>query len=271
MERSSKGTIRLTLSLLTAVLVMAASSAGIFVPYTYSRETLNWATQGAGQDIANLFFAGPALIIAAVLAYRGSRGAYYIWGGTLLYLVYTYAIYCFALHFNDLFLIYCSIFGLSFYLLAYFMLAESGKTDTSMFNLSKVPARPVGIYLIVIAVMFCALWLKDIVSAMLSGSVPPAIADTGLLSNPVHVMDLAVLLPGFVMTAMLLFRKSYIGLALAPVMLMFCALMNIAIGAAVILLGKKGFPSDASLAAIFGILTLISAGMLAWFLRSLKK
>lgn len=270
MESGMKNKLSLILSLFTAGLVIAASAAGIFGDYTYARETLNWAVQGKGQDIANLFFAAPALIITALLAYRGSRRAYYVWGGTLLYLIYTYAIYCFALHFNNLFLVYCAIFGLSFYMFAYFIIKEFNKTDTSMFNLPKVPVKTAGIFLIVLAALFYMLWLKDIISSMINNSVPQAILETGLLSNPVHVIDLAILLPAFIITAVFLFKKRYFGLALTPVMLMFCVLMNIAIGAAVILLGIYGFPSDMSLAFVFGILTLISAGILAWFLRSMK-
>ena len=40
------------------------------------------------------------------------------------------------------------------------------------------------------------LWLSELIPASLSGEVPKSVTDAGLWVNPIHVLDLAVLLPG---------------------------------------------------------------------------
>ena len=106
--------ISIWLSLAIAVLVLIASSAGIFIKSIYARETMVYAVQGFGQDIANLV-AVPTLFIAVYFVNKGSVKAFLVWMGVLITLIYAYVIYAFAVHFNSLFLVYVAILGLSFY------------------------------------------------------------------------------------------------------------------------------------------------------------
>ena len=48
----------------------------------------------------------PVILLAAFFARKGRRPALFILMGSLMYACYTFAIYCFALHFNALFLVY---------------------------------------------------------------------------------------------------------------------------------------------------------------------
>ena len=106
----------LWLSVLVALLVLIASSAGLFLNSLYARETMSWTVQTFGQDIANLV-AVVALFIAAYFVNKGSVKAFLVWIGVLLTLLYAYIIYAFDIHFNSLFLVYVAIVGLSFYTL----------------------------------------------------------------------------------------------------------------------------------------------------------
>src|SRR5687767_13917567 len=105
----------LWLSLLLAVLVAAASGAGILLEGTYAKESASWAAQGVGQDIVTLTLAVPLLIVSAIEASRGSKRALLVWTGVLVYLVYSYTLYAFFIHFNALFVVYTAALGLSFY------------------------------------------------------------------------------------------------------------------------------------------------------------
>lgn len=103
----------LWLSVIDALLVLAASAAGLLLKSIYARETPSWAVQGRGQDIVNLV----AVVVLCMAAYgvnKGSGKAFLVWSGVLLYLLYAYSIYAFDVHLNRLFLVYVAILGLSF-------------------------------------------------------------------------------------------------------------------------------------------------------------
>src|SRR5690242_15740675 len=105
--KESNGKTILFLSIAIALLVIIASSTGLFLSHTYSNETFNWATQSLAQDVIDLFLIMPSLIITAVLAYRKNKIPLLLWTGVIFSLIYTFVIYCFALHFNKLFIFYC--------------------------------------------------------------------------------------------------------------------------------------------------------------------
>ena len=58
---------------------------------------------------------------------------------------------------------------------------------------------------------------------------PPSLAEAGLPTNPVHVLDLAIVLPAMIVTGVLLRRRRPLGLLLAPVLLVFAVAMGVAI------------------------------------------
>ncbi|MFL5590822.1 MAG: hypothetical protein ACJ8DI_24685, partial [Ktedonobacteraceae bacterium] len=65
----------LWLSVLVAVLVLIASSAGLFIKSIYARETMSWTGQAYGQDVANLV-AAVALFITVYFVNKESVKAF---------------------------------------------------------------------------------------------------------------------------------------------------------------------------------------------------
>src|SRR5450631_1289659 len=106
---------RIILTMLLTAFTVIASCVGLFTPSFYSTETLNWQAQSVSQDFIDLVLIAPCLLITSILARRNNKIAILIWGGVLLYLTYTFVIYCFDIHFNKLFILYCFCLGLSFY------------------------------------------------------------------------------------------------------------------------------------------------------------
>jgi hypothetical protein len=98
-----------------AALLALATLGGILLRSTYARETSTWAAQGTGQDWVNLLVVVPWMSLSGRRAARGSRRALLLLGGGLIYLVYGFLAYAFAVHFNVLFLLYCAVLGLSFF------------------------------------------------------------------------------------------------------------------------------------------------------------
>jgi len=262
--------IILWLSLPLAVLVTIASVIGLTTAGFYSAETLNWQAQSVGQDIVDLFLIIPALLISSYYAYRRHNGALLVWAGIIAFLVYTFTIYCFAVHFNALFIVYCLTLGLSFYAMAWFLLTIL-KNDLPGILFKKVPYRLTALYLVIIAIVFYVLWLAEIIPAILNQEVPPSIKEAGLFTNTVHVIDLSVFLPGVLITAIFLLRKKITGFIMAPVLLSFFVWMNLSIGGLVIYMKKAGVEQEYTVAVIMGVLALLSAGLLVVYIKRIAK
>lgn len=253
------------------VILMAICSAiGIWRQNLYFRETADWLAQCVGQDISNLFFVAPILLVSALYAARGNRMAKIIWVGAMITNIYSYVIYCFAVHFNYLFLIYCLILGLSNYSVIYFFVNYLKEDFKSWFN-EKVPTKTIGIFLMFLAVMFTFLWLSGDLPAVFKNNVPENITEIGLITNPVHVLDYTFFLPLIFIAGFMLIKKRNLGYLLAPMMIVFAIITNINIISLMIVAKYKNVPSDMGLIIGFGIFTIICCGFLWLMLRRLKK
>ena len=181
--------------------------------FPYSEETENWVAQAIAQDLVNLV-AFLALAILAILAVRGSLRAYLAWLGVVAYGTYTYAIYAFALHFGPLFLVHVAVFGMSIYTLIVGLMRIDYELVKEVFT-EHVPRRFIASLLITIGAFFYLLWLASVIPSLIAGETPEEIVKAGLLTNPVHVLDMAVLLPAMLLAGFLLLRQRAFGYVLA--------------------------------------------------------
>lgn len=243
-------------SVILAVLTAYASLSGIMLDDTYSREAEGWAAEGVGQDYGNLA-AVTALLICSFYMAKGSARAFLVLTGTLLYLVYAYTLYAFFIHFNSLFLVYVAILGLSFYSL--FSACVYAARAQIAERLHGGENKNAGLFLVLVGILFALLWLSDVVAAILSGTAPKNVAAYGFTVNPVHVIDLSVILPGMIITGILLRRKNALGLFFAVPFLWFSALMGLSIVFAMIVSAHRGLPSAVEPAVMVGFIVLLSA------------
>lgn len=195
------------LSYILAALVAAASAAGVLVERVSALEKPIWAAQGVGQDIVNLVVAVPVLVVSAHLAQKGSLRALLVWTGALMYLVYSYIVYSFFVHFGPLFPVYIAILSLSFYMLLATLLSADVDRVAKAFS-ENAPIRLTGNLLMGLSGVFYLLWGSDVVRSLLSGTAPQSAIDVGFPVNPIHVMDMGLLLPGMALTGLLL-RRSW--------------------------------------------------------------
>ena len=251
-----------------ALLVALASLGGIVMPATYARETASWAAQGIGQDWVNLLLVVPWLLLTAVLTLRASRPAALLLGGGLVYTLYSYVIYAFAVHFNALFLVYCVALGLSFFALLLLLRALLEEDVRAWYGL-RAPVRTAGVLQIAIAVIFAFLWLSEVVPALVHDRAPASVDAGGFFTNPVHVLDLSILLPALALSGVLLLRRRAAGFLLAPLLLGFAVLMAAAIAGMIVLMHQRGVAIDASGSIVLGALALVSAFVLARLLRGM--
>jgi len=268
MTNKTPRSLYLWLSLPLAALLVISSYGGLFWPAAYSRETPLWAAQVKGSDVVNLVVAAPVLLVSAVLGLRKSMAAQLIWLGTLLFLLYNFLIYALAVRFNSLFLVYCAIFGMSFYAFVIGLSSFSSREAAALYS-PRAPVKTIATVFLLVAAVFGAQWLREIVPALLSGVAPPkSVTDTGLPTNPVHFLDLAVALPGHVIAAVLLVRRRVAGYVWAPILLTLGILMFLAIAAMVIAMWRIGAPGGRVPALIFASAAAGGALLLAKYLRT---
>ncbi|HEU5056136.1 MAG TPA: hypothetical protein VFU21_06410, partial [Kofleriaceae bacterium] len=208
------------------------------------------------------------LIACAAGTWRGRGHWHLLLGGALLFAVYTFAIYAFSVHFNELFLVYCAALGLSSYL-AVFLLRSLRPDDVRARPDRRAPVRSTAALLLAIGGIFALLWLAEIVPAIAAGRAPDSVASAGLPTNPVHVLDLAIVLPAHLLAGAALLRRHPAGALLAPVVLAFGVPMAASIGGMMIVMHLLGTPvAIPVVAAMIGV-AAISAAALARFLRAL--
>jgi hypothetical protein len=243
MKTKETGLAALWLSYPLAALVAVAAGAGLFWPPAYAQETPVWAAEGTGGDAVNLVLIVPILLVSARLAQRGSVAARLVWMGTLIFLLYNFLVYAMAVHFNALFLVYCGVLGFSFYALVGSLPSLSPAEIASSYS-PRAPVKTMAAAFFLIALVFAAQWLREIIPALLSGQAPKSVRDAGLLTSPVHVLDLSIVLPGFVITAIMLLRRKPVAFILAPALMVFAILMTLSVAGMIGALVLKGFATD---------------------------
>ncbi len=257
------------LTFTVSLFLTIVSFSGGFIPGTYHRETVSLAVQGMGQDIFNLFVVVPLLLLSMFFSTRGSRKALFIATGTMFYIVYSFFIYSFGIHFNFLFLFYCFTLGSSFYLLILFI-NELLQSEVENWFEKNIPVRSTSAFFLFIAAMFYFLWFSDILPAIFQDSIPDSVKNYDLLVNPVHVLDISFILPGLITLSVLLIKRSKIAVMLSPVLLVFIVLLSLALIAMSVMLAAKNVAEDLNLAGIFSVLAIISIIYLIIFLKRMK-
>lgn len=267
--RRAKRTLSLAVMGLAALLA-CMSLVGITFPRIYARESANWAAQAVGQDWADLLFAVPWLLASALAAERGSRAGRLLLAGGLLYSVYELTLYAFAVHFNALFLVYVAAFGLSVSSLVV-ALRDLFREDVRAWFSEQAPVKGPAAFLALVGVTFALLWLAEIIPALSSGTLPASVAEAAVPTNPVHVIDLSLILPAHLAAAVWLFRRRAVGYVVAPVLLAFGVLMALSIAGMLVVMNLRGMPQGFGVAiGMFGV-SAASAFFLGRMLRALRR
>lgn len=254
----------------TVVLTVITSLAGLLCTGTYSRETTLWIAQAAGQDIINIALIVPVILISAYFTGKGGRSGFFIWLGAMLYTTYTFVIYSFGLHFNSYFLVYCWTLGLSAYAFLTVTVQVTPAAVKGWFDEAR-HEHIMSILVLAAGVVFYLMWLKDDLPAMISNQTPAGLQGTGLPTNPVHVLDYSLILPGFILTSILLLKKNAFGYLFAPVLLSFGVLMDITIATILIVMKTRGMQDSLTAFVVFAIFAVIGIVVLVSFLRHMKK
>ena len=104
--------------------------------------------------------------------------------------------------------------------------------------------------------------MSEIIPAVFSNTLPMNLAVVNLPTNPVHVLDLSIILPGIFLTGILLLQKDGIAFRMAPVFLIFFVLMDTTIALLSVILKVQGQNGSFYVAGVMLLLALISISIL---------
>jgi hypothetical protein len=249
-----------------AILLATLSFGGLTAPSIYARELPAWSAQAVGQDWFDLLIAAPWIAACGVLASSGSFRWSVLLAGAYAYTVYELVIYAFAVHFNALFLVYCATLGLAGFALIALVSELRAHGSTAIEDALAADRRGrhlAGGFLVGVGTLFGALWLAQDVPAVLANRPPRELEETGLFTNPVHVVDLAFVLPAHILAGILLWRDDRRGALLAPIVIAFGILMAASIGAMLVVIALIGGPSQPTVAIAMFVIAAASAALLA--------
>ncbi len=205
------------------VLTTSSSLLGLFRDGHYA-ESADHLARIYAQDAVLLVIGVPILALGAWFALRGSVRGRIIWLGALAFMAYMWTHYAFVVAYNDFFLGYVVLFGLSLFTLVSGMLRTDpvpiyerlqGELSTQIYS---------G-FLGVAAIGLTLMWLFDIVSALLANELPSAIVQLGPEAAHTYVIDLGILVPSLAIAAIWLWQRRPWGYVVTGVLLVFAALV----------------------------------------------
>jgi hypothetical protein len=218
---------------------------------------MSWdvAVQGIGQDYVTLFIGIPALLLGLYLTLKGSVKGKIFFAGVIFYIFVNYLFYTIMGMYNELFIIYFSLMGLTFFALAIvlfsFDLSKLPKNFTE-----KVPNKLTGIFLIVNTIMIALLWLQVIIPPLVDGTIIPEQVQhyTTLI---VQGMDLGLLLPLAFVSGLFFIKKKTLGFLLAPIYIVFLSFQMTALLGKIIAMSMIGVSAGPALIVIPTLLIVL--------------
>lgn len=193
----------------------------------YHNESVSMAAQVKAQDLVTLLIAIPFLATSLILNNKNSIRGKFLLTGTLGYFLYTYASYCFVSMYNNFFIVYILLFGLSFFAFTINFTSFDLKTISQQFQKLKF-RKYLAFSIIFLGGAIGMMWLGRIIPALFDG-IPSGLEHYTTL--PIQAIDLGIIVPTTIMAGILLIRKNDLGYLLASIIIIKGITMLLAIDA----------------------------------------
>lgn len=256
------------ISTMTIILFSIPSTLlGLFQPGQYPAELLPGFYI---QDALLLVVGVPALAVGLWYAIRGSLRGYVLWLGALSYMTYLWATIGLQVVFNQFFLGYILLFGLSMYTLIG-AIAKTNPEEIRDAVAGHLSERVFGAFLWIIAIGLAFLWLSELVPATLSGTPPLLVAEIGPQALASHFIDLSVVVPAMAIAGTWLWRHRSWGYVFAGVGLVFGGLLAPTLTGVTLILLVGGEITVPAFAVVFtAVPALIAAGLAIKYLLAIS-
>ena len=229
----------------------------------------SWATAALrGGDLVTLAVAVPILIVAMVMANRGSARARLVWIGALAYTVYNFAFYVFGAAFNDMFLVHVVAFSSSIFALIIAMMGLDASAIADRYR-AAAPTRAVAGLLVLVGVVFAVLWSAFSISYAVSGQISLGAAPLDGM-HTVFAIDLSLMVPAMALAGVLLWKRTPWGFVMGAAMSIFGAVYQLNLAAAgwfQVDAGVENVRRIDPVGAVFIVLFLLAAAVMIRELR----
>ncbi len=257
----------------------APGEPGELMPYTslrgeevtINRQGLYWfdtvssAAQMQGNDLITLIVGLPLLVISTIFAFRGSLRGQLLLTGTLGFFLYTYISMSMLTAYNNLFLVYVALFGLSLYAFILCMLSYD-LTDLPSHFSEKLPRGWMAGLFFVTGAFLTLAWLGRIVPPLLQNTIPALENTTTLV---IQAMDLVLIVPLAVLSGVLLLKRSAWGYLLGSVYILKSITMGLAVSTMGINMTLRGVPDSLGILVPFLMITFVSLTMAVNLLQNI--
>jgi hypothetical protein len=280
------------LSGMMALLALVASAIGLFwqpgaspVSFTtvhgqtvqlfgsgiYHYDTLFTGAAHRGTDAATMFVGVPLLVVALVLARRGSLRGRLMLIAALAYFLYDSASVALGGAYNSIFPVYIALFSAS--LFAFVRCFMSVDLRPLAARLSTRPPRfgPAAV-LLASGVPTLGIWLSELVGPLIAGQPPRLLGSYTTMVT--YVLDLGVITPALLLAGVLVLRRAPMGYLLSFALLGIIVVLGPAIAAQTVSQLSAGISFTVAEVvgpiAGFGALALLAIWVLAVLLLGLE-
>lgn len=233
----------------------------------YFYDTVSSAAQQQGNDLITLVVGLPLLIFSTWLAFRGSLRGRLLLTGTLGFFLYTYMSMSMLTSYNQLFLIYVALFGLSLFAFILSMMSIEIEKLPQRFSLTLPRGWIAGLMFLVGGFLSLA-WLGRIIPPLMQNRTPILENTTTLV---IQTLDLALIVPLTVSAGVLLLRKSPWGYMLTSIALLKGITLGLGVSAMAINMAQRGVPESLDIMVPFLIITLLNLICAIVLLRNVKE
>ncbi|MCZ7555976.1 MAG: hypothetical protein M5R41_06190 [Bacteroidia bacterium] len=179
----------------------------------YANNALRVVAEGVGWDIFTLAIAVPALLFTLPGVYRNAMRARLFAIGILGYLSYQYLMYALTWAFGPLFLLFIAVQTVSLVALVY-LLARIDLPSLAAGIGKHFPARGMALLSGLMALLLTGMWVTRILEVLKHDSGPELF---GMTTMTVQALDLGIVVPLALFTAVLAWRRRPSGYLLCSV------------------------------------------------------
>lgn len=228
--------------------------------YAYNAERI--VAEGVGWDALTLFVAVPALLICVPFVARGSLRGRLAAAGILGYFVYQYLMYAVFWALGPLFPAFIALYPLSFAGIVWIVATLDMHSLPAHFS-DRFPRKSIAIFSAVMGLQLVAMWVPRIVAG-LTGDLEGAVL-LGMPTLGVQALDLGIVVPLALATAVFAWLRKPVGYLLAAVFSIKAVTMS---GAIVAMLVSAWMVEGSLEIAPFALFSLATAfaGAIAFFM-----
>ncbi|HSK90806.1 MAG TPA: hypothetical protein VK875_05800 [Euzebyales bacterium] len=203
-----------------AVLVAGASAAGIWAVSLYTDGPAVEA-MFRGYDLVTLAVVAPLLAASLLSRWRDRPAAQLVRVSMLAFCVYNYAYYLFGAQLNAALFVHVAVFTTSLYALVLTLVVLDVGALAAAFR-PRTPVRVVAVVLGLLAVPLAAIQVSGLAGFALNGTAlqePSQLVVPTVFTRLGAVLDLSLLVPAYLLAAVLLWRRRAWGYLLATAVL----------------------------------------------------